>query len=97
MKKSIDDYEHKIRSLIKELEHESIKHIGEMNAVHEEYRGYKNKSKELEERIKRYKSDYDKAIEAERDSRKELIKANFANDELNEKLEFVELKYRSLI
>lgn len=65
--------------------------------MHEEYRGYKNKSKELEERIKRYKYDYDKAIEAERDTRKELIKSNFSIDELEEKLSFVELKYQSLI
>jgi len=62
MKNQLDDYEKKIKTLIRELEEESKKHIKEINDVHEHYRGYKNSSKELEERIKNYKNDYEKAV-----------------------------------
>jgi hypothetical protein len=51
MKKQIEEYENKIKKLIKEFEDESKKHIREINEVHEQYRGYKSSSYELEQRI----------------------------------------------
>jgi SMC interacting uncharacterized protein involved in chromosome segregation len=51
MKKQIDEYEGKVKSLILEFEEQSKKHIRELNEVHEQYRGYKSSSIELEGRI----------------------------------------------
>ena len=51
MKKQLDDYEHKIKKMILEFEDSSKKHIRELNEVHEQYRGYKSASLELEQRI----------------------------------------------
>ena len=48
MKKQLDEYENKIKKLILEFEEESKKHIRELNEVHEQYRGYKTTSMELE-------------------------------------------------
>jgi len=48
MKKQIEEYEQKIRGLIKEFEEESKKHIREINDLHENYRGYKSSSAEFE-------------------------------------------------
>lgn len=55
MKKQLDEYEMKIKKLIMEFEEESKKHIRELNEVHEQYRGYKSTSLELEQRITQYK------------------------------------------
>ncbi len=57
MKKQLDDYEHKIKKMILEFEDSSKKHIRELNEVHEQYRGYKSTSLELEQRIQTYKHD----------------------------------------
>jgi hypothetical protein len=46
--RQMEEYEHKIKALIKELEDESKRHIKETNEVHEYYRGYKSSSQELE-------------------------------------------------
>jgi hypothetical protein len=51
MKRQIEEYEGKIKKLIIEFEEESKKHIRELNEVHEQYRGYKSASMELEQRI----------------------------------------------
>lgn len=48
MKKQIDEYESKVKKLIYEFEETSKKHIRELNEVHEQYRGYKSSSIELE-------------------------------------------------
>ena len=48
MKKQIDEYEGKVKRLIYEFEESSKKHIRELNEVHEQYRGYKSSSIELE-------------------------------------------------
>lgn len=65
-----------------EFEVESKKHIRELNEVHEQYRGYKSTSIELEQRISQYKGDAQKALDAERGSKKELHKLRLENDEL---------------
>lgn len=57
MKKQLDEYESKVKKLILEFEEESKKHIRELNEVHEQYRGYKSASLELESRIAHYKSE----------------------------------------
>lgn len=97
MKKQIEEYESKIKKLIKEFEDESKKHIKEINDVHEQYRGYKSSTFELEQRIQTYKSDYEKAIKGEREAKKEVVRLTLANDELVEKNAFLENKYNNLI
>ena len=97
MKKQIEEYENKIKKLIKEFEDESKKHIKEINEVHEYYRGYKSQSFELEQRIQTYKNDYEKALKAERESKKEIVRLNLENDELKEKVQFIEMKYNQLM
>lgn len=62
MKKQLEEYENKIKKLIKEFEDESKKHIKEVNELHEYYRGFKSSSLDLEQRIKHYKADYDRAV-----------------------------------
>jgi ferritin len=57
MKLRIEEYEVKIKQLIKEFEDESKKHIKEVNDIHEHYRSYKSRAMELESRIEQYKKD----------------------------------------
>lgn len=57
MKNQLDEYEGKIKRLILEFEDSSKKHIKELNEVHEQYRGYKSSSIDLEGRINQYKAD----------------------------------------
>ncbi len=54
MKSQLDDYELKVKKLIRELEDESKKHIKEINDVHDQYRGFKFQAKDLDDRIKSY-------------------------------------------
>ena len=61
LKKQLDDYESKVKRLIYEFEEASKKHIRELNDVHEQYRGYKSNSIELEQRIAQYKRDMERA------------------------------------
>lgn len=42
MKNQIEEYEHKIKTLISEFEIESKKHIREVSDLHEHYMGFKS-------------------------------------------------------
>lgn len=97
MKRQLDEYELKIKRLILEFEEESKKHIRELNEVHEQYRGYKSSSIELEQRIKQYKADATKAQEGERAAKKEAHRLRLENDEAREKLRFIEQRYNSVV
>lgn len=97
MKKQIDEYENKIKKLIREFEDESKKHIKEVSELHEQCRMYKGSSQELEQRIKHYKSDYDRAVQAEREAKKEVVRVTLENDEIREKAKFLEQRYQSMI
>lgn len=52
MKKQIEEYESKFKKMIIEFEEDSKKHIKEINEIHEQYRGFKTNSLDLETRIK---------------------------------------------
>jgi predicted nucleic acid-binding Zn-ribbon protein len=93
LKKQLDDYESKVKRLIYEFEEASKKHIRELNDVHEQYRGYKSNSIELEQRIAQYKRDMERAQEGERAVRKEIHRVNLENDEIAERLRYVESRY----
>ena len=97
MKKQIDEYEQKIKKLILEFEEESKKHIRELNEVHEQYRGYKTTSMELEQRIQQYKHDQQKAMSGEREAKKEVHRLRLENDELMERVRFMDQRYNTLI
>eukprot|EP00347_Sterkiella_histriomuscorum_P003379 403364524 len=97
MKKQLDEYENKIKKLILEFEEESKKHIRELNEVHEQYRGYKTTSMELEQRIQSYKADQQKAMQGEREAKKEVHRLRLENDELMEKVRFMDHRYNTLI
>lgn len=97
MKKQLDEYEQKIKKLIIEFEEESKKHIRELNEVHEQYRGFKSTSIELEQRINSYKQDQQRAQNSEREAKKEVHRLRLENDELHERLRFLEQRYTSLI
>lgn len=73
VKQQNEEYEDKIKTLIKEFEDESKKHIKEVNEIHEHYRTYKTRAKELEQRIDQYKSDCQMAQKSERLAKKELV------------------------
>jgi chromosome segregation ATPase len=97
MKGRLEDYEDKIKRMIKEFEEESKRHIKEVNDIHYQYRGYKTKSQELEQRIDQYKSEASKAQENERKATKNSKLLTFKCDELEEKLRYTEQKYHALI
>ena len=97
MKKQIDEYESKVKKLIYEFEETSKKHIRELNEVHEQYRGYKSSSIELEQRISQYKADMQRALDSERASKKEVHRLNLENDELRERLRFVDQRYNQAL
>ncbi len=61
--------------------------------MHEQYRGYKSNSIELEQRIAQYKRDMERAQEGERAVRKEIHRVNLENDEIAERLRYVESRY----
>ena len=57
MKRRTDEYENKIKNLIKEFEIESKKHIKEVQDIHLSYRGFKTKALDLDAKIAQYKSE----------------------------------------
>lgn len=90
MKRQIEEYENKFKKMIIEFEEMSKKHIQEINEIHESYRGFKTSSLELEQRIKQYKNDYDKAVQGEREAKKENVRIRLEYDELAEKARFMD-------
>ena len=66
MKSRLEEYEDKIKKLIKEFVEECKRHIKEVNEIHEHYRGYKTRAQELEQRIEQYIKDCQYAQRAER-------------------------------
>lgn len=97
MKKQLDEYEMKIKKLIIEFEEESKKHIRELNDVHEQYRGYKSASLEMEQRVMHYNQEAQKAMNQERESKRDAHRLRLENDELREKARFLEERYNMLI
>jgi len=59
--------------------------------------GYKSNAAELQQRIDIYKRDYEQANFAARDSKKEVVRLTFENDEMHEKARFLERKYYTLV
>lgn len=59
-------YEDRIKSLLQDMEGLSKKHIHEVNLLHENYRPYVSKTRDLEERIKVFQSDFEAAQKSER-------------------------------
>lgn len=51
----------------------------------------------MEARINMYKADWEKATQAERQARQEVLKLTFQNDELSERHRFMERKYLQLV
>ena len=97
MKRQLEEYEGKVKKLIIEFEEESKKHIRELNDVHEQYRGYKSTSLELEQRIQQYRLDMQKALEGERVAKKELHRVRLENDEMRERVRFFEQRHSQLV
>ena len=93
MKGQIDEYEQKIKSLIGDLEQQSKRHIKEVNLVHEQYMGFKSQAAELKSRVSIYQQDCERALQGEREAKKEVVRLTFENDELVEKLKFMESKF----
>jgi hypothetical protein len=58
--------------------------------------GFKSSAAELKTRVNIYKQDQEKAIQGEREAKKEVIRLNFSNDELLEKVHHFERKFNSL-
>ena len=65
--------------------------------MHEQYRGYKTASIETEQRLQQYKLETQKAFQAEREAKKESHRLRLENDELLEKVNFLESRYNLLI
>ena len=55
-------YEERIKQLLFDLEEQSRKHIKDVNDLHDYYREFVGKSKDLEDRIHIYQNDYEMAI-----------------------------------
>lgn len=69
-----------------ELEEQSKKHIYEVNQIHEEYRFYVVKNKELEEQMLVIQQDADYAQENERKLRRDLRRAVLQNETLMKRI-----------
>jgi len=57
LKQQIDEYEHKIKGLIGELEAQSKRHMKEVNSLHEHYMGFKSQAAEFKTRIQIYQNE----------------------------------------
>ena len=97
LKAQVDEYEAKIKSLIGEIEQLSKKHIGEVNELHNYYLRFKSEAAELKTRLHIYKQDQEKAIQGEREAKKEVVRLTFANDELVEKNRYFDRRFNSLV
>ena len=75
-------YEDRVSKLLGDLEKQSKDHIAQINNLHEHYRNYVNRAKELEEKCKAYQRDAQMAIESERRQRKEVKRLALQNDSL---------------
>lgn len=75
-----------MRKLLRDLEKQSKAHIEEVNSIHDQYRHYVHKTRELEEKCKTYKKDAEIATESERSHRKELKKIKLQNESLIKRL-----------
>lgn len=69
----------------------------EVKSLHENYMGFKSQAAELKTRIQIYQSDNESALLAQRDCKKENVRLTFANDELIEKLHYMERRFQSLV
>ena len=97
MNGQIEKYEQKIKNLIAEQEKDSKRYIQELQETHAKYRGIQSNAAEMDSRIKMYKEDYERATQAERESKKEVIRLTFKNDELSERHKYMEQKYLQLV
>jgi len=64
--------------------------------VHEQYRNYQHSSKDMEERVQQYRSDWQRALDGERGAKKETMGLRLENDELVERINYLEQKYQGL-
>ena len=59
------------------METQSRKHIKETNELHEHYMGFKSSAAELKTRVQIYKADQEKALQGEREAKKEVVRLTF--------------------
>jgi hypothetical protein len=69
----------------------------EVNEMHEHYMGFKSQAAELKSRISTYKLDQDKAIAEARECKRENLRLTYQNDEMIEKVYYLESKFSSLV
>jgi len=92
-----DEYEAKIKNLWGDQEKKSKSYQKDIQAIHENYRGITSTAAEMEARLSMYKNDWEKATQAERTARQEVLKMTFQNDELTERHKYMERKYLQLV
>ena len=92
-----DEYEAKIKNLWGDQEKKSKSYQKDIQAIHENYRGITSTAAEMEARLSMYKNDWEKATQAERTARQEVLKLTFQNDELTERHKYMERKYLQLV
>lgn len=92
-----DEYEAKIKNLWSDQEKKSKSYQKDIQSIHENYRGVTSTAAEMEARLSMYKSDWEKANQAERTARQEVLKLTFQNDELSERHKYMERKYMQLV
>jgi hypothetical protein len=97
LKVRLDDYEKKVKDQINEIEDISKRHINEIATVHEKYRGFKSKATELQARIEKHHREAQSAVQAERATKQQLVHLTFANDEAEERCDYLESKYHALV
>ena len=76
-----DNYEHRIKQLLQDLERESKAHLAELTQVHDHYRPYVHKVRELEQRLQLAEADATLAQEDQRTARRELVKYKLQAEE----------------
>jgi cell division septum initiation protein DivIVA len=69
----------------------------EVNQLHEHYMGFKSQAAELKTRIQIYQSDNELAEQGQRSAKKEVMRLTYQNDELIEKLQYMERRFANLV
>jgi chromosome segregation ATPase len=66
----------------------------EVKQLHEQYMGHKSQAHELKTRVQLYQQENEQAVKDCRDKKKECVRLTFQNDELVERVSFLEQRFQ---
>jgi len=90
LRRQVEEYELKIKRMIIEFEEQARKHIRELNDAYEQVRLHQAKTLDLEQKLAKH------ALHSDRLALHEAQRLKQENDQLLQRLQFVELRYQTL-